>query len=322
MKRIHTLSAQSMVAVTMALLAAAAIILTPGRAGAQIYEPEGLNMPGAWDAWTNPPANLALASYTQVTGGRVTKIAAGIPRWQTIFSVKATGGDLVGGTYEWLFTSGPSTNYYQNKWSAVTVIMDSLQAYTKEGATNNSITLENDKWYTMNWEDAGYADTRAIFMVTSAEPATIADVSVPASVTAGNPAPVTVTLGGPSSIEEHFFVRFSTDNWATSSMLEAVMTGTTGTVNLPGQPEGTVVSYYAFSSTRPVITADFDLYSIRLNSNSGANFSYTVGRRPRPSPGPTSSTRAAGRSLPGACTMFTDRSSSPGRPASRARPPR
>ena len=84
---------------------------------AQIYEPEGLNMPGAWNTWVNPPANaLALANPNQVTGGRLNKIASGQARWQTIFSVAASGADLVGGSYPWIFTSGPSTNYYQNKW--------------------------------------------------------------------------------------------------------------------------------------------------------------------------------------------------------------
>ena len=119
---------------------------------AQIYEPEGINMPGSWNTWTNPPTNnLALASYTQVTGGRVTKIATGTPRWQTIFSVAATGGDLTGGTYDWLYTSGSSSNYYQNKWAGVTIVMNTLQMYTKEGASNNNITLVNGKWYTMNF---------------------------------------------------------------------------------------------------------------------------------------------------------------------------
>ena len=248
---------------------------------AQIYAPEGLNMPGAWNTWINPPTNnLVLASSTQVTGGKVVKIATGTPRWQTSFSVAATGGDLTGGTYEWLFTSGSSSNYYQNKWAAVTITMNTLQLYTKEGTANNSITLVNGKWYTMNFEDLGYVDTRAIFMETSAAPVDISTVSVPVSVIANTPATINVGLSAAKCAEENFFVRYSTDGWLTSAIVPVAFTGTSGTASIPGQASGTVVSYYAFSTTLATVTADFDLVTIKLNSNSGVNYTYTVGAAP------------------------------------------
>ena len=244
---------------------------------AQIYEPEGLNMPGAWNNWVNPPANnLVFASATQVTGGKLTKIAGAVPRWTTTISVKATGGDVIGGSYKWIFTSGPATNYYQNKWASVNVIIDSLQLYTKEGAADDSIALENDRWYIMNWEDQGYANTHAIFMRTSAVPVDILTVSTPASVAPNSAATVNLTLSAAKCPEEKVYVRYSTDAWATSSVLTATMTGTSGTVSIPGQTAGTVVSYYAFTSTKSAITGNYNLYTIRSNNNSGTNYSYTV----------------------------------------------
>jgi hypothetical protein len=250
------------------------------RAHAQIYEPEGLNMPGAWDSWTNPPGNLALASATQVPGGRVTRIATGVARWQTIFSVKATGGDLTGGTYAWIFTSGPTTNYYQNKWAAVTVIMDTLQMYTKEGGTDNNITLLNDKWYTMNWEDIGYSDCHAIFMQTSNEPVQVLTVSTPASIAANAPATISLTISAAKSPEEHVYLRYSMNAFATSYAAEATMTGTSGTAQIPGYPDGTVVEYYAFTSTESPVQDNFDLYTIHFQNNGGTNYTYTVGSGP------------------------------------------
>ena len=267
-------------------LAAVSIMLmlsAPVQLRAQIYEPEGLNMPGAWNSWVNPPANnLALANPNQVTNGRLVKISAGQTRWQTIFSVAATGADLIGGSYEWLFTSGPSTNYYQNKWSGVTIVMNTLQTYTKEAPANNSITLVDGKWYTMNWEDAGYQNTRAIFMETSAEPVTIASVSVPVNPVENPPADISVTTSATPSAGELVYVRYTTDGWATSQALTATMTGTTGTAQIPGQPSGTVVAFYAFTSTLAALTADFDLCTIHLNNNSGTNYSYTIGTAPEP----------------------------------------
>jgi len=248
---------------------------------AQIYEPEGLNMPGAWNSWTNPPTNnLALASATQVPGGRVTKIAVGATRWQTSFSVAATGADLIGGNYEWLFTSGSSSNYYQNKWSNVTVAMNTLQTYTKEGASNNSVTLINNKWYTVNWEDLGYQDSRAIFMETSAQPVSFSSVSVPGSVSANIPVTITVTTSAAKSNEEVIYLRYTTDAWATSSVLTVNMTGNSGTALIPGQAAGTTVSYYALSSTIAGLSADIDLCTLKLMNNNALNYSYTVAPPP------------------------------------------
>lgn len=249
---------------------------------AQIYEPEGLNMPGAWNSWTNPPANnLALASSTQVTGGRITKIAVGTTRWQTSFSVAAIGADLAGGTYDWLFTSGSSSNYFQNKWSNVTVAINTLQTYTKEGANNNNVTLANDKWYTVNWEDLGYQDSRAIFMETSSQPVDIVNVSgIPATTNVNTAVDISITTEAVPSIEEIFHLRYTTDAWGSSSAIPVAMTGANGTVQIPGQPAGTTVAFYIFTSTVSNITVDFDLYSIKIENNTGVNYSYSVAPPP------------------------------------------
>ena len=258
--------------------AAAWFLLAPVTANSQIYEPEGLNMPGAWDSWTNPPTVMALASSTQVTGGKIIKIPTGTVRWQTTIKVAATGGDVTAGTYEWLFTSGPATNYFQNKWAGVNVTMNTLQLYTKGGSVNNSIILADNKWYTMNWEDIGYADNHAIFMETSAEPVSITNVSVPASVLPATAANIDVTISSAKSAEEHIFLRYTVDAWATSAITEVTMSGaTTGNASIPGQPDGTIVSFYVFSSTLATVTSDYDMVTIKMNNNSGANFTYPVG---------------------------------------------
>ena len=265
----------------LSILIMTGILLPVSNSQAQIWEPEGLNMPGLWNTWINPPTNnLALASYTQVTGGRVTKISAGTLRWQTIFSVAATGGDVVGGAYPWLFTSGPASGPFNNKWANVTVIMNTLQQYTYNNGPDNTITVTDGKWYTMNWQDNGYADAQAIFMETSAQPVDIVSVSVPVDVLPSIPAPVDITISATASAEERFFIRYSADNWTTSVALPLTMAGITGTVSIPGQPAGTVVSYYAFSSTVTSPASDYDMQTIKLNNNSGTNYTYTVSTPP------------------------------------------
>ncbi|MFZ4464236.1 MAG: T9SS type A sorting domain-containing protein [Bacteroidales bacterium] len=244
---------------------------------AQIYEPEGLNMPGLWNSWTNPPTNnLALASATQVTDGRVTKINVGTTRWQTIFSVAATGADILPGTYAWLFTSGPEATPFNNKWSGVTVSMNSLQTYTYQSSTDNSATLVANKWYTMNWEDLGYANTRAIFMQTSAEPVEILTVSTPTNVQPNQAVTINITTDQIKSAEELLYIRYTSTGWNTSSLAPISMNGTSGIANIPGQDAGSTVEYYALSTTVSGITADYDLYTIRYNNNADENYTYTV----------------------------------------------
>lgn len=255
-------------------------LLTSIQAVAQIYEPEGLNMPGSWDSWTNPPTNLALANSTQVPNGRIVKIAIGTTRWQTIFSVAASGADLIGGTYDWLYTSGSSSNYFQNKWADVNVVTNTLQEYKYSSGANNSIVLLNSKWYTMNWEDKGYVASRGIFMETSAQPVAIATVSTPSGVLENAAVAINLTTAVAKCAEEIIYLRYTTDDWATSVAQTVTMTGASGIANIPGQTAGTVVKYYAFSSTLANLTADYDMCTIKLNNNGGTNYSYTVAPPP------------------------------------------
>lgn len=271
---------------TLLIILAFAFSLTANQSFAQVYEPEGINMPGGWNGWNNPPANLALASYTQVAGGEVTKITNGTDaRWNTTLQVASSGGDIVGGTYEWLFTSGPSASPWNNKWSAVDVTTNTIQNYTKEGAANNTITVTDGKWYIVNFEDVGYTDTRAIFMEVSAEPVDILTVSVPASPMPNTAYGIDITVSANPSPEEVFYVRYTTDNWMTSDAVPVNMSGTSGTAAIPGQASNTQVDYYAFSSSVSGITSDFSLYTMRYNNNADANYSFTLGSPPPPSIG-------------------------------------
>ncbi|MBM3435088.1 MAG: hypothetical protein FJY07_02595 [Bacteroidetes bacterium] len=254
---------------------------------ADIYEPEGLNMPGAWNGWANPPSNLALASYTQVSGGRVTKISTGTARWQTIFSVASSGADLVGGNYNWLFTSGSTGNPWSNKWANVTVSINTVQSYTYNSGSDNNISITNGKYYCMNWKDLGYTGTSAIFMELSASPITITSVSqagyLDGSTYYAPPSGqvITITLSASKCAEEQIYVRYSTDGWTTDNFVLATGSGTSYSATIPAQSVGTSVNYYVLSSALTYsVGGDLDnnpdLCTIKYNNNTGSNYSYTV----------------------------------------------
>lgn len=254
--------------------------LLVGSVTAQIYEPEGLNMPGAWNGWTNLPTNnLALANPNQVPGGRLVKITQGQTRWQTTFSVAPSGADLIGGSYEFVFSSGPSGSPWNNTWKNATFSPNNLTNLTFNSGSNNNITISNGKWYTMNWLDAGYTGSKAIFMETSAQPVTFSSVSQSpssGSVFASSAVTINVTASAVPSPEEIVYVRYSTNNYTASTLVPVTFNGVNGTATIPAQAGGSNVSYYVFSTTvsNPSLS-DIDMYTIRFNNN-GSTYGYTV----------------------------------------------
>ena len=280
-KKAITLKNLGLYAVLFMVLAM--VSLHSGTLKAQIYAPEGLNMPGDWDGWMNPPENTVFAGTAQSAAGEVRLIPLGNPVYQTTFHVSATGGHIVAGDYAFKFTSGPLESIWQNQWGNVAVQMNSIQEYTYGVAGTgepepNNISVTNNHWYVSNWDNIGYGNTRAIFMELSAEPVEITAVTMnpmmPAATDAVEIAFQTTVTPSP---EEHFFVRYSTDNWSSATLLSCVVNGTAATATIPALPDDTEVNYYVFSSGIANPAADFDLITLRYNNNGGANYSYTVG---------------------------------------------
>jgi len=256
------------------------VTLTSVMCWAQINDTQGLNMPGNWTNWTNPPsAYPVLGSSLQVAGGTITKITTGTARYQTTFSTSQAFGGA--GFKNWLFTSGPSGSPYNNKWGGVNPVnVNQLQTYFYNGA-DNGMTLTASKFYTMNWMDNGNNNTQAIFMETSAAPVTFSGVGQ--SPTNGNvddteTVTVNVTASAAPSVEEKVYLRYAVNgNFGASTQVLMSFTGNAGTANIPAQSAGATVSYYIFSTTitSPPI-ADIDKITMRfINANPG-NFTYTV----------------------------------------------
>jgi len=245
-------------------------------AKAQIYDPEGINIPGSWDNWTNPPTNPAFSSETQASGNL--GLVSTTSNYQTIFS---TPDDLVSGSYEFLFTSGSAADYYNNKWTNASFTLNTISDLTFNGADNNTVTLNDNKFYVMNWGNTGYTNTRAIFMELEATPVSITNVSqdIPSPDSDQN---VLVTVAADNTPSENVYVRYTTNNWGSSAVVACNFTGTTGTATIPMQVEATEIEYYVFTTSVSTPTSDFDLITINLDNNSGSNYSYTVNTPPVP----------------------------------------
>jgi PKD repeat protein len=249
-----------------------------------IFEPEGVNLPGQWNSYTNPPATGSVfGNPNQVTNGGFGIITTGTRRYHTTFST-ASAGNATSGVNAFLFTSGPVGAPFSNKWTDVTVGLNTIQNYTFHndgGGSDNSVTLGSYKWYTVNFRDNGYANTQAIFMETSAQPVTITNVTQAPSgnqIMVNTAVTVTVTTSSALSAEEKVYIRYSPDGYAgINNLLPVNMAGTTGTATIPAQAiAGTFISYYVFTTTVSNPTADWDLYTINLGNNNGLNYGYTV----------------------------------------------
>ena len=87
---------------------------------------------------------------------------------------------------------------------------------------------------------------------------------------------VTTTLGGTPVSEERVYVRYSTDNWSSSSLVEGNPGSNSIDIDIPSQSAGATVKYYVFTGVTGISAANADKATILLSNNSGNNYSYYV----------------------------------------------
>lgn len=200
----------------------------------------------------------------------------------------------------WEFATG---NYFEN-WRPytfpTTIVMnqvinpavDAASARYNDnfgGASSWLPAITSGNFYTFNvTEFAPPTDQFMSFLETTFNPATISTV---AANPAGNPnenvpVDITVTTSADPAAGEQVFVRYTTDNFVTTSLVELSFTGSSGTAQIPGLPEGTMVQYYIYSSNETAaniatsVAANgevaHDMLTLNLNNNGGVPYAYTV----------------------------------------------
>jgi hypothetical protein len=148
-------------------------------------------------------------------------------------------------------------------------------------------------YYTFNIMKNGAATSDMELLETNFNPTIISTVTqspLAASVVANTAVAVTITMANAPTVGEFVYLRYSTDGYANSSLIQANFTGNISTVNIPCQVAGTNLSYYVFSSNETLagINSDlisfgvncYDMATLNLNNNGGPNYSYTVSAPP------------------------------------------
>jgi pullulanase/glycogen debranching enzyme len=113
----------------------------------------------------------------------------------------------------------------------------------------------------------------------SGAPVGIATVTrSPTVPTSADQVSVTLTTDAEPPAEQSFWLRYTTDGFASSRVVRMRGSATRYTTSIAAQPDKTPVTYYVFSSanTETLAPGDADLMTLTANTNSGANYRYTV----------------------------------------------
>jgi|GEM_PF-623943 len=223
------------------------------------------------------------SGWSWTTGTQGTPSLGGSFKWQ--FQASATGNQYfkfgetssnADGSGFWYVGSGGDVQYpgggnWGDKWTAY------YHANMGEaGAFYFSVTSGN--YYVIKAKKQSGNDADFAVFWNDAAPVTITSVTRTIS---GTTLLVDVTLSGTKSAQEKVWVRYSTNNWASSNTVEADnnVSGNTwrATINLNS---GDFVSYYAFTTlnlTSAPAESDADFYTINYNNNNGVNYTVQIG---------------------------------------------
>mgnify|MGYP001193123180 CR=1 FL=1 len=107
---------------------------------------------------------------------------------------------------------------------------------------------------------------------------TVSQSPTSTAVTSSAPVIITSNLSGTLSTGQGVYLRFTTDNWFSSTIIPMTGSNTTYTASIPPQTSGTVVKYYVFTSGSGLTIGhgDADFYTINGNTNNGTNYQYIV----------------------------------------------
>ena len=116
------------------------------------------------------------------------------------------------------------------------------------GASGLLPTITSGNYYTVNVTENSGSDNFMAILETTYAPQSVSSVSGPAC--AGSCGyEVTIVLSGAPVAGEHAYVRYTTDGFSSSSLVEVSFSGATGTALIPDQGSSTV-DYYVYTSPK------------------------------------------------------------------------
>ena len=204
-----------------------------------------------------------------------------------IYTTKNTLGGNVARYFRFLGSGSPCSEYQPNNGNA-DLLLNVNQTYTASnmqcGSTKSFfVTVPNT---TDNWvfKSAGISTQQIVFFRVQGNINTVNAVAQsPSTVFPGQNVTITATMSANQTVGQNVYLRYSLDNWTTSTVIQMNYSGTAATATIAATTTTNIanqtVRYYVFTSgTANVATngSNADLYTINLDNNGGSNYSYTV----------------------------------------------
>jgi Ig-like domain CHU_C associated/Secretion system C-terminal sorting domain len=236
----------------------------------------------------NSSPRVVMADLGLFKQGRMQANQSGYQRWAFHMGTVATPDY----NQNWRVGSIPNVlsfgNYIPSSFS------NGANYFTAGGGIDGELNgVVSGNYYTFNILKNASASNDMELLETNFNPTVISSVSqspLAASVIANSSVAVSITMASAPAVGEFVYLRYSTDAFVTSSIIQATFTGNVSTVNIPCRVAGTTVSYYVFSSNETLAglnsdliafgTNCYDLATLNLNNNGGPNYNYTVSTPP------------------------------------------
>jgi hypothetical protein len=173
---------------------------------------------------------------------------------------------------------------FSPKWARGTSVTFNTQTDWFANGADGTYNQTNGRFYTFIIRDvASGSNTRGYVFETFTAPVSVSSVTqspIAGSVATGNAVTITATTSANLPTGQGVFLRYTTNNFTSSTILNMTGSASTYTATIPATANtlGANVVYYVFTSggTTPMAVADADFATINLNNNSGSNYNYTV----------------------------------------------
>ena len=249
-----------------------------------------LVLAGDWNGYNKGDSAIPWR-LTRTTAPGIEGTPDGFNWFTTTIQVTAAGGNTTPGTHSFTFVG---SNSYSEQWGGTIINIDgttSVPFFSGSGlGPSNTISFEDGYYYSfriLDWTKQIGASMKIAVMKTSAPPVSVRlNGQAPVNPTSDDSVEVNVFTTQPKSVEERIYLRWSTDFFVTSHMVEAMGSGQNYFATIPAQVAGTGVQYCATTSTvdlSPLLTSGA-IDSLALATSSVSHFVAAVSPNATPPP--------------------------------------